>query len=184
MNNGPLRQELSSLPIEFVRDLSQVKLLVFDFDGVFTDNRVYVSQDGIESVACWRSDGLGLTKIKQLGIPIWVVSTEENPVVQARCKKLKIDCVQSCEDKLTVLRELVQKYNISFKETGYVGNDINDLDCLNEVGLSIVVMDAHPDVVSSARYITINGGGKGAVREICDLIVDARELHGKTNADR
>jgi 3-deoxy-D-manno-octulosonate 8-phosphate phosphatase (KDO 8-P phosphatase) len=182
MNNGPLRQDIESLSLDFVRDLGLVRLLVFDFDGVFTDNRVYVSQDGVESVACWRSDGLGIAKVKQLGIPIWVVSTEANPVVRARCEKLRIDCVQNCDEKLSVVRELAQKQNVSVEETVYVGNDINDYDCLEEVGLPVVVMDAHPDVVGLARYITMNGGGRGAVREICDLIVDAKEFQGKKDA--
>ncbi len=183
MSDRPLRQDVSSLPADFVRDLSLVKLIVFDFDGVFTDNRVYVSQDGKESVSCWRSDGLGIAKIKKLGIPIWVVSTEKNSVVSARCKKLEIDCVRNCGEKLSVGRGLAQKYNVSLGEVVYVGNDINDYGCLEEVGLSVVVMDAHPDVVGLARYVTMNCGGKGAVREICDLIVDALELQVRKIVD-
>lgn len=155
--------------------LSKVKLIVFDFDGVFTDNCVYVSQEGIESVSCWRSDGLGLSKVKAIGIPVWVVSTEKNPVVGERCKKLEIDCIQSCDDKLTSLGELVEQYKCTLNDVLYTGNDINDLQCLKAVGTPIVVADAHPDVIDFAKYITTSPGGRGAVREICDLVVHAHE---------
>jgi 3-deoxy-D-manno-octulosonate 8-phosphate phosphatase (KDO 8-P phosphatase) len=156
---------------EIQNDLfAKIKFLAFDFDGVFTDNIVYTTEDGKESVACWRSDGLGLAKIKQLGIPIWVISTETNPVVSKRCKKLGINCIQGCNDKLEALSDLLAKNGILFNETAYVGNDINDTDCLKSVGVPIVVADAHSDVMSLAKYITIRPGGRGAVREICDLI--------------
>jgi len=148
----------------------KIKLVVFDFDGVLTDNRVCISQDGTEAVSCWRSDGLGLSKLKNLKLPIWVVSTEKNQVVSARCKKLQIDCIQGCEDKLTALKQLVEQYGCSLNETLYVGNDINDIDCLQSVGLPIVVADSHPDVFEFSKYTTRNSGGRGAVREVCDLI--------------
>ncbi len=170
MSGQPLQPDFSAFPSEFVRDIGRIKLLVFDFDGVFTDNRVYVSEDGLESVSCWRSDGLGLSKIRKLGIPIWVISTEKNPVVSARCKKLQIDCIQNCDDKLAALRTLIQKYGCSLSETLFTGNDINDQYCLEAVGLPFVVADAHPDVIAFSRYITLNLGGRGAVREICDLV--------------
>ena len=170
MKTGPLQPDFFSLSKTLINDVSRVKLLVFDFDGVFTDNRVYVSEDGRESVSCWRSDGLGLSKIRKLGIPVWVVSTEKNPVVSARCKKLQIDCVQSCEDKLAAVKKLNLKHSCSLKETLFTGNDINDQRCLKSVGLPFVVADAHPDVINLSRYVTLNPGGRGAVREICDLV--------------
>lgn len=179
MSIGPKQPPYSTIGQELIQKLRKIKLVVFDFDGVFTDNRVYVSQDGTESVACWRSDGLGLAKLKSLRIPIWVVSTEKNPVVSARCKKLQIKCIQSCNDKLAAIKELIAINNCSLEETVYTGNDINDSKCLEAVGVPIVVADAHPDVVGLASYITSNPGGRGAVREICDLVVS---IIGKNHA--
>ena len=127
------------------------------------------------SFACWRSDGLGLTKIKRLSIPSWVISAEKNSVVSARCQKLQINCIHGCDDKLAAIKELVQKYGCSLEEAAFAGNDINDLQCLQAVGLPFVVADAHPDVVAHGRYKTLNPGGRGAVRELCDLIVSVLE---------
>ena len=169
----PQQPDFKSLSSEILRHISRAKLLIFDFDGVFTDNIVYVSEDGTESVSCWRSDGLGLSKIKQLGIPIYVLSTEKNPVVTARCDKLQIDCIQDCENKLLAIKRLAQQYRCSLDEILFVGNDINDQSCLEAVGLPMVVADAYPDVTMFSRYTTQNCGGRGAVREICDLIVFA-----------
>jgi 3-deoxy-D-manno-octulosonate 8-phosphate phosphatase (KDO 8-P phosphatase) len=151
-----------------------VKLVVFDFDGVFTDNTVYVSQDGVESVRCWRSDGLGLAKLKQAGIPTAIVSTETNPVVTARAKKLAIRCIQGCDDKLGAVRALAGEHGLMLADVAFVGNDINDLACLQAVGFPIVVQDAHADVVAAGVYRTTAPGGRGAVREVCDAIVAAR----------
>ena len=149
--------------------ISRIRLVAFDFDGVFTDNTVYVFEDGSEAVKCFRSDGIGLQKLKRAGIETVIISTEANPVVSARAQKLKIDCVQDCHDKRSALEEVAGKKGISLKEVAFVGNDINDLACLNCVVLPIVVRDAHPDVAAIARYQTKLPGGHGAVREVCDL---------------
>lgn len=149
--------------------LAKIRLVAFDFDGVFTDNMVYVLENGTEAVRCFRSDGLGLQKLEQLGIETVIISTEANPVVSARARKLKIRCVQDCLDKRAALESIVKESGISLAEVAFVGNDINDLPCLECVALPIVVQDAHPDVVSTARYQTKNPGGHGAVREVCDL---------------
>lgn len=146
-----------------------IRLVAFDFDGVFTDNMVYVFEDGREAVRCTRSDGLGLSKLKGLGVAAVIISTETNPVVGARSRKLAIQCVQSCADKRAALDGLVADLGISLAQVAFVGNDINDLPCLTSVGLPIVVRDAHPDVVPHARYQTHTPGGRGAVREVCDL---------------
>jgi YrbI family 3-deoxy-D-manno-octulosonate 8-phosphate phosphatase len=152
----------------------RVRVVVFDFDGVFTDNTVYVSQDGIESVRCWRSDGLGIAKLKQAGLDTVIVSTETNPVVSVRSRKLGMRCVQGCDDKLSAVRALAAEYGVTLDDVAFVGNDINDLACLEAVGLPIVVQDAHHDVLATARYRTTAPGGRGAVREVCDRIVAAR----------
>lgn len=151
-----------------------IKCVVFDFDGVFTDNAVYVDQNGIESVRCTRLDGFGLSALKDLGVILFVLSTESNPVVTARCSKLKLNCYQGVDDKAQFLTHHLVKLNIDPVQVAYVGNDINDVGCLKMVGFPIIVADSHPSVIPYARYITRAQGGQGAVREICDFIVSAR----------
>lgn len=164
---------------ELEQCISSIRLIVFDFDGVFTDNMVYVSQDGSEAVRCSRSDGIGLRKLERAGIQKVVISTETNPVVSLRCRKLGIRCVQGCEDKRLALETIIQELGLVLEQVAFVGNDVNDLSCLTSVGLPIVVQDAHSDVIPSARYRTKAFGGSGAVREICDLFeraLDTRSL--------
>lgn len=158
-----------------------VRLVAFDFDGVFTDNTVCVFENGSEAVRCWRGDGLGLRKLDRLGIATAILSTEMNPVVSVRAQKLKIRCVQGLEDKGAALEALVEEMGLSWLQVAFVGNDINDLACLQRVGLPIVVGDAHPDVLGHAEYRTRRPGGKGAVREICDLFEQV--LSGKVGKE-
>ena len=156
-------------PTSLAEVIQNIRLIAFDFDGVFTDNTVYVFEDGREAVRCNRSDGLGLNKLRERGIATVVISTEPNPVVSARSRKLKIECIQNCPDKLLELEQLVGRMGLTFEQVAFVGNDINDLSVLTAVALPIVVSDAHPDVVSYAAYQTKAAGGNGAVREVCDL---------------
>jgi 3-deoxy-D-manno-octulosonate 8-phosphate phosphatase (KDO 8-P phosphatase) len=149
--------------------IRKIRLVAFDFDGVFTDNSVYVAQDGTETVRCSRSDGFGLQKLERLGIETIIISTEANPVVSARARKLGIRCIQNCSDKLPTLEGVAREFGLTLADVAFVGNDINDGECLTSVGLPIVVQDSHEDVVSLGRYRTRTPGGHGAVREICDL---------------
>ena len=162
-----LAEENSSSNISDI--VGRIRLVAFDFDGVFTDNMVYVFEDGSEAVRCFRSDGIGLQKLTRMGIETVIISTESNPVVSARARKLKIQCVQDCEDKRAILEDIAQQKGISLDQVAFVGNDINDLQCLTCVALPIVVQDAHPDVIPVALYQTKRPGGYGAVREVCDL---------------
>ena len=155
-------------------DALAVRFVVFDFDGVFTDNTVYVSQDGTEMVRCWRGDGLGLQALRRLDIGSAIISTETNPVVSVRAKKLGIECVQGCPDKLAELHELCRRHALTPADLAYVGNDVNDRSCLEAVRLPIVVADAHEDVIPLAKFRTRRPGGLGAVREVCDLIARYR----------
>lgn len=155
-------------------DLKHIKLIAFDFDGVFTDNTVYVDQHGVESVRCWRSDGLGISNIMSLGVEVRIISTETNPVVSARAKKLKIQSIQAVDDKAEVLQQLCKELNLDLNEIGYVGNDINDISALKLVGFPIAVADSYPEILEHVVYITKKSGGFGAVREVCDLIVKSR----------
>ena len=155
--------------------LSSVTFVVFDFDGVFTDNRVLVDEDGRESVFCSRADGLGLQMLDKVGIRCLVLSTETNPVVSARAAKLKLECIQGLgDDKWAALRSIMKERNLDPTTVAYVGNDINDLDCLLNVGVPICVADAYPAVRHVARFITSLRGGHGAVREVCDLVLQAQ----------
>jgi YrbI family 3-deoxy-D-manno-octulosonate 8-phosphate phosphatase len=150
--------------------IRSIRLVAFDFDGVFTDDMVYVLQDGSEAVRCFRGDGIGLQKLARLGIETVIISTEANPVVTARAAKLKIRCIQDVGDKRAVLEGLARELGIAMSEVAFVGNDINDLPVLRCVGLPIVVKNAHPDVIKHAIYQTRCSGGHGAVREVCDLV--------------
>jgi 3-deoxy-D-manno-octulosonate 8-phosphate phosphatase (KDO 8-P phosphatase) len=148
-----------------------IRFVVFDFDGVLTDNFVYVDQHGNESVRCWRSDGLGLQALQQAGIGAAIISTETNPVVQVRARKLKLECVQGTDRKIDELDKLRVRHGLERAQLAFVGNDVNDRECLGAVGLPIVVQDAHEDVLALAKYRTRLPGGRGAVREVCDLFV-------------
>jgi len=148
-----------------------VRLLVIDFDGVLTDNRVWVSEDGSEAVACHRGDGLGISRLRGEGIETVVLSTEKNPVVSARCRKLGINCFQGLDEKVGTLHQIVRERELSLAQVAYIGNDVNDLSCLEAVGFPIVVADAHPDVLPAASFVLARDGGQGAVREFCDMLL-------------
>ena len=157
-----------------------VRLVVFDFDGVFTDNTVWTDSAGNESVRCWRGDGLGLHRLRDLAIPAWVLSSETDPVVTRRCTKLGVPVRQGLADKREALLEVAADAGVTVDDVAYVGNDINDADCLRVVGVPIVVFDAHPDVLDLARYRTRTPGGFGAVREVCDWVWASVRQHAVT----
>lgn len=154
---------------------ARVRLVVFDFDGVFTDNRVLVMADGTEAVQCWRSDGLGLSAARAAGLSLLVISTETNPIVQVRCEKLKVPCIHACADKAATLQEEAAKQGVTLDEIAYMGNDVNDLGALHLVGLAACPSDAHPEVLSVARYVSRVAGGFGAVRDFCDYLVHVQK---------
>lgn len=151
-----------------------VDLVVFDFDGVMTNNQVLVMQDATEGALCNRSDGLGVGMLKKSGIPAMVLSKERNPVVGARCKKLDLECHQGIDDKLPHLERILAERNIPIERVAYVGNDLNDVACMRRVGLPIAVADAFAPALRVARYVTRANGGVGAVREVIDLILASR----------
>ena len=151
-----------------------LQLIVFDFDGVMTDNRVLVQENGSESVFCDRGDGWGISKLKKADLDIIVLSTEENSVVKTRCKKLGLDCFQNSHNKLNELKKIARSMGLKPNQIAYVGNDINDLNCMAWVGLPIAVKNAVPEIKNIAHFLTDKEGGKGAVREICDIILKQR----------
>ncbi len=161
--------------------VTQLRLLVFDFDGVFTDNRVLVMQDGTEGVMCSRADGLGLDRLRKCGLEMLVLSKEQNPVVGARCKKLRLNCIQGCDEKAERLQQECDDRGITVNEVAYVGNDINDLECMELVGLAISVADAYPQVKQVADWVGTVPGGQGAVREVCDWMAGILEQDKSRN---
>ena len=149
-----------------------VKLLVMDFDGVLTDNRVWVNQNGEESIAANRSDSLGLSLLReQKKVTSLVISKEKNPVVAARCKKLNLPVLQGIDDKATVLQNYLVENKIDASEVIYIGNDTNDLPCFPIAGFAFAPADALPDVQRKADWVLENQGGRGAVRELCDILL-------------
>jgi N-acylneuraminate cytidylyltransferase len=150
----------------------KVALVVFDFDGVMTDNRVWVDQDGREMVAASRAEGPGLRALEAQGIRPLVISGEVNPVVTARCRKLQVQALQGIADKAAALREYLQAEKIDPAQVVYLGNDVNDLPCFPLVACAAAVADAEPEVLRQADLVLTRKGGHGAVRELCEMILN------------
>ena len=150
----------------------EVALVVFDFDGVMTDNRVWVDQNGREMVAASRAEGPGLRALEAQGIRPLVISGEVNPVVTARCRKLQVQALQGIADKAAALREYLQAEKIDPAQVVYLGNDVNDLPCFPVVACAVAVADAEPEVLRQADLVLTRKGGHGAVRELCEMILN------------
>lgn len=153
-----------------------LRALVMDFDGVHTDDRVFVSTSGEEAVACSRADGMGIELLRKAGLAMTVISKERNAVVAARCAKLQIECTHGVEDKLPLMLEWLDQRGIAAAEAIYVGNDINDLACMAAVGCAIAPADAHPTALAQADVVLSSAGGKGALRELAEMIIEAGVL--------
>ncbi|MBT5215334.1 HAD hydrolase family protein [Candidatus Woesearchaeota archaeon] len=157
---------------------AKIKLLCLDFDGTLTDRGVYVGEDNLESVKCDRADGLGLEFVrKYCGIDVVILSRETNKVVATRAKKLKIPCTHGLNDKLGNFLEEIKSRNLKFDEVCFVGDDLNDIGVINKSGLGIATGNAFDQVKKVADYVTQRKGGNGAVREVCELIMYAKEKH-------
>lgn len=156
-----------------------VRALVYDFDGVLTDNRVLVNERGEEAVFCNRSDGLAIGMFRRIGVPQFILSTETNSVVQRRADKLKLPCVQGSADKRASILELARTHGLDLARTLYVGNDVNDLPAMEECGMRACPADAHPDVRRAVDIVTTARGGEGVIRELWDVLA----LSGPTSGD-
>ena len=156
-------------------NFKKIKAVIFDFDGVFTDNRVIISENGEESVVCSRLDGIGLEMLRGLGIPMTIISKERNRVVLIRARKLKVPVKYGIDDKLKELKKFSASLKIDLNCIAFVGNDINDIDCMKAVGFPIAVFDSVEDVKKVSKYVLSKKGGEGAVRELCELIFKAFE---------
>ncbi len=153
---------------------ARIELIVFDFDGVMTDNTAYVSEDGIESVRVSRGDGMGIDLLRDAGVDMFVLSTEPNPVVAARCRKLKIGYEHGVGKKGEALSKILAERGVDPANVVYLGNDVNDLPCFPLVGCAVAVVDAHPAALAEADLVLTKPGGRGAVRELADMVLARR----------
>jgi N-acylneuraminate cytidylyltransferase len=153
---------------------STVKLIVSDFDGVITDNRVWTDENGRETVAASRSDSMRIRELRERGIEIVILSSEPNPVVRARAEKMGVEAIQGIElrGKGEALKKLLAEKNVDAANVVYIGNDLNDLPCFEIVGWAVAVADAYPEVLRAADYVLTRPGGHGALRELCELVLE------------
>ena len=150
--------------------IDKIEAVIFDFDGVFTDNSVYISESGEEMVRCSRADGIGLRFLADLNIPMIVISSEENRVVAVRCKKIGIPCEFGVSDKVAVAVKWLKDKHVREENTLFVCNDINDIPLIRVVGQAWCVQDAWPEVKRYTDFELTSRGGYGAVREVCEII--------------
>jgi 3-deoxy-D-manno-octulosonate 8-phosphate phosphatase (KDO 8-P phosphatase) len=158
------------------KSLAGIRLVAFDVDGVLTDGRFYLSNDGIESKAFSTQDGYGIRRLIQTGITVAIISGRSSSAVDQRMQDLGVEHVfQGCKDKVAVFEELTAALGITADEGAFVGDDVPDLPLLQKVGFSIAVANAVSTVREQCDYTTLADGGYGAVREVCDLIIAAQE---------
>lgn len=151
-------------------DFSEVQIVFFDFDGVFTDNYVTIDENGIEQVKCYRSDGLGLNMLRKIKVPMYIISSETNNVVVERSRKLNVPCAHGVLDKSKIARDLCLENGTTLDRAVFIGNDINDIEVLKVVGFPIGVSDSFSCLDDFIVAKTRNPGGQGAVRELCEMI--------------
>ena len=151
---------------------NEVDAFVFDFDGVLTDNLVYLNQDGNEWVSCSRADGLAFDVLQKLKKPTFIISTEKNPVVTARAKKLKVPVIQGITNKVNAFISLLETKGFDLNRVLYVGNDLNDYGVMQMCGYAICPADAHPRIKELAIVVLLSSGGTGVVRELLEDILE------------
>ena len=170
---GPLTQHV-------LKQLAKIKLLVCDVDGVFSDGRIYMGQQGEELKAFHTRDGYGVKALQNIGVQVAVITGRRSNIVEQRMTSLGVQhIIQGCEDKQQALLNLQTELKLLKKSTASVGDDMPDLGMFAQSDFCFTVQDGHPLVKQEAHYITQNRGGFGAVREVCDLILLA---HGKLDA--
>lgn len=150
-----------------------IKLIICDFDGVVTDNLVHTDENGKETVSASRSDSMHIKTLREKGVEVMILSSEPNPVVRARAKKMGVEAIHGVgmQDKGRVMREVLEQKKVKAENVVYIGNDLNDLPCFEIAGWSAAVADAYPEVLRAADYVLTKPGGRGAVRELCEMIL-------------
>jgi len=170
------------LPDKKLPDWKGVHTIVFDFDGVFTDNKVWVDQNGVESVRCDRGDGLGFDLLRSFiqknnwDLQYFILSKEVNPVVSARAQKIQVDCIQSTSDKAGHLKKHLMNNNLDSDGLIYLGNDLNDLAAMQIAGFSIAPVDSHPLILNQADLVLPKKGGNGFVREFIEMLIGLERM--------
>ncbi len=155
---------------------ARIRLLVLDVDGVLTDGRLYYDAEGRESKSFHVRDGYGIQQILGAGLQVAVISGRQSPAAAARLAELRVPHIfLGRNDKRQVLDQLLLELKVSFDDVACVGDDVIDLEIMVPAGLGIAVMDAHPDVRQAADWVTVADGGRGAVREVCDLLLSAQQ---------
>ena len=150
--------------------MGSIELIVYDFDGVMTDNHVYIDEKGNEMVRVNRAVGLALSEIRNLGIKQIIISTENNPVVSERARKVKVPCLKGVSNKKNALKDYCRKKDINMDQVGFVGNDINDKEAMENSGFSFCPSDAHHCIKNISDHVMKTMGGAGIVRELLDLL--------------
>jgi 3-deoxy-D-manno-octulosonate 8-phosphate phosphatase (KDO 8-P phosphatase) len=154
----------------------RIRLMGFDIDGVMTDGRLYFSPAGDELKTFFSRDGLGIKMLARSGVRIAIITGRDSPIVARRAENLGIDLVfQGIENKHAAMARLLADQGLSFAEAGYMGDDVVDLAVMAACGFSATVPDGHPLVMQEATYVTHAAAGSGAVREVCELILQAQE---------
>jgi len=154
---------------------AQIKLAIFDVDGVLTDGSLFLGDDGLEYKAFNSRDGHGLKMLQQSGVTVAIITGRTSKVVEYRMQSLGIEHVyQGQLDKRIAFAELLEKLNLTPDEVAYVGDDVVDLPVMSKVGLAIAVQDAHSMVLKHAHWQTPSCGGRGAGRDVCEMLMEAR----------
>jgi len=152
---------------------ASIKMIVSDFDGVISDGRVWTDENGRETVAATRADSMRVEELRQRGIEVMILSSEVNPVVSQRAKKMGVEAIHglSLSGKGEALKHFLSEQKIAAAQVVYLGNDFNDLPCFEIAGWSVAVVDSYPEVLRAADYVLKTRGGYGALRELCDLVL-------------
>ncbi|MCB4790713.1 MAG: HAD hydrolase family protein [Elusimicrobia bacterium] len=156
-------------------NVHDIKLIIYDFDGVMTNNTVMIDQDGKEYVTVSRSDGLAVILIKKMNIPQLILTAETNHIVSNRAKKLGIDIIQTVENKLYSLKDYLIKNKINREGVVYLGNEINDMEAMKYVGFSVCPADANEKIKKISDIVLKTKGGYGAIREFFDILMGVEE---------
>jgi 3-deoxy-D-manno-octulosonate 8-phosphate phosphatase (KDO 8-P phosphatase) len=173
---------LADLPADVLARAAKIRLAVFDVDGTLTDGRLWYAEDGHETKVFHVHDGLGLKRLMAHGVQVAIISARISHPVALRAEELDIAHVyQGQGDKRACLGQLLEALNLSPEQAAFVGDDLPDLPPMRDVGLAVAVANAHPWVAEQSHWQTRLGGGLGAAREVCDLLLHAQ---GKTDAER
>jgi N-acylneuraminate cytidylyltransferase/3-deoxy-D-manno-octulosonate 8-phosphate phosphatase (KDO 8-P phosphatase) len=153
-------------------DINNLDALIFDFDGVLTNNKVHVNEDGKEWVTCSRADGLAFDVLRKIKKHTYILSTESNVVVAARAKKLKVPVIQGVDNKYNAIKKLAAREGFKLQNILYVGNDLNDYNAMQLCGFTACPSDSHEMIKSISTVVLDSKGGSGVVRELLEVFLD------------